>query len=360
MKKIALVNQKGGCGKTTTAINLTSCLADLDKKALLVDLDPQGHATLGMGIDTEKMEASIYEVLLGDAPISKAVHPVKENLHTVFSDVVLSAFEQVMAGTSGREYRLAKELTDIENDYDYIVIDSPPSVGLLTFNGLMACDEVIIPVDPSYFSLQGLGKLLDTLRILEEKANHEITINIVATNIDQRTVFCKKVIEALREHFPDACLQTYIRTCTKIREATSRGKPIGEYDRRCIAYIDYRRLAEEIVFGEPKTLETEKPAPPRPKKSKLSKKSKKIITFRIAAPPHANVQIAGDFNSWKPEDLKYTEKRDQPLWHKKVSLRPGSYQYKFLVDGLWTPDPKNKNRVDDSLGGTNSLIRVEN
>jgi hypothetical protein len=264
-----------------------------------------------------------------------------------------------MAGSPGREYQLAKQLEELDSKYEYIIIDSPPSVGLLTFNGLMAADEVMIPVDPSYFSLQGLGKLLDTLRILKEKAQHDITIHILATNIDKRTVFCKKVVGALREHFEEECMQTVIRNCTKIREAASRGLPIGEYDRHCIAYEDYRSLAEEIAFGEPKTRKKARTKEIQPKKKQQPRKeTDKVVTFRIAAPPNANVQIAGDFNGWQPESLIYENARKKPAWLKKMVLKPGAYQYKFLVNGHWTPDPENTKHVDDSLGGINSLIQI--
>ena len=151
MRKIALVNQKGGCGKTTTAINLACFLAGEGKKVLLIDLDPQGHIKVGLAAKVDHPENTVYEVLLGEIPISEAIQTIDENLDVVLSDVVLSAFEQVMAGEHEREYRLAQSLVDIENDYDYLIIDSPPSVGLLTFNGLVAAEEVIIPVDPSFF-----------------------------------------------------------------------------------------------------------------------------------------------------------------------------------------------------------------
>ena len=159
MRRIALVNQKGGCGKTTTAINLASCLAGKGKKILLIDLDPQGHSAMGFGVKPEQVEKSIYEVLLNEIPLSQAIRGLRENLDAVFSNVVLSAFEQVMAGAPEREYQLSSRLEDIENRYDYLIIDSPPSIGLLTFNGLMASEEAIIPVDSSSFSLHGLGKL---------------------------------------------------------------------------------------------------------------------------------------------------------------------------------------------------------
>ena len=195
MRRIALVNQKGGCGKTTTAVNLACCLAEEGKKIILIDLDPQGHVGIAVGAKADQVETTIYEVLLGETHISEAIQTLNENLDAIFSDVVLSAFEQVMAGAHEREYKFARSLVDIENNYDYLIIDSPPSVGLLTFNGLItssdainplkvssppsvglltfngliASEEVIIPVDPSSFSLHGVGKLLDTIQIIQEK-----------------------------------------------------------------------------------------------------------------------------------------------------------------------------------------------
>ncbi|MBW1979832.1 MAG: ParA family protein [Deltaproteobacteria bacterium] len=250
MRTIAIVNQKGGCGKTTTATNLASFLAAMKRKVLLIDLDPQGHSALGFGVRPDQIENSIYEVLLGEIPISRAIKPVRKNLDAILSDVVLSAFEQVMAGVRGREFKLKRYLKNVQADYHYTIIDSPPSVGLLTFNGLMASKEVIIPVDSSFFSLQGLDMLLETLRLIEERAKHRLSIKILATNVDRRTNFCRRVVETLRARFPRNCFETIINMCTALREAASLGKPILEYDRQCPAFRDYYALAKEIIQQE--------------------------------------------------------------------------------------------------------------
>jgi len=250
MRRIAFVNQKGGCGKTTTAINLASCLAEEGRKVLLIDMDPQGHSALGLGVEPGPIEKTIYEVLSSEIPISKAIQTLRENFDAVFSNVVLSAFEQVMAGAPEREYKLARSLEEIENNYDYLIIDSPPSVGLLTFNALMASEEVIIPVDSSFFSLHGLGKLLDTIQIIEEKAGHQLSIKILATNIDRRTNFGNGVVETLKTRFPESCFRTIIHTCTRLREAASHGRPVAEYDKRCAALRDYQNLTEELLNEE--------------------------------------------------------------------------------------------------------------
>jgi chromosome partitioning protein len=361
MRRIALVNQKGGCGKTTTAINLASCLAKEGKKVLLVDLDPQGHSALGLGVKTDQMEKSMYEVLSGKIPISEAIRALRENLDAVLSDVVLSAFEQVMAGAPEREYKLTQSLRDIDNNYDYLIIDSPPSVGLLTFNGLMASEEVIIPVDPSFFSLNGLGKLLDTIRIIEEKVGHQLTIKILATNIDRRTRFAREVVEKLETYFREDCFKTIINTCTRLREAASFGQPITEYDERCAAFRDYQKLTKEILNEEAEMkakisavesgLELEA-------EGRLKQPAQRGIVFTLKAPEDAMVQIAGDFNNWVPEGLHLTRSMARPVWQKLIPLKPGTYEYKYVIDGRWMPDPANDKVVDDFLGGMNSVLSV--
>ncbi|MGD8530148.1 MAG: AAA family ATPase, partial [Syntrophobacterales bacterium] len=359
MRKIALVNQKGGCGKTTTAINLAYFLAGEGKKVLLIDLDPQGHAGLGLNAKGDHAEKTIYEVLLSEIPISEAILTLEENLDVVLSDVVLSAFEQVMAGGQGREYKLAQSLVDIENNYDYLIIDSPPSVGLLTFNALVAAEEVIIPVDPSFFSLQGLGKLLETIQIIEEKVRHELTIKILATSIDRRTRFCNGVVETLRARFPESCFETIINTCTKLREAASLGRAIAVYDKNSAGYRDYQNLATEILSEETERkdkgfsigslLETA---------GLLKSPMEREIVFRLEAPESATVQIAGDFNNWVPESLDFVESEGRPLWHKTLFLGQGLYEYKYLVDGRWMPDPANEETAEDAYGGVNSVISL--
>ena len=359
MRRIALVNQKGGCGKTTTAINLASCLAEEGKKVLLIDMDPQGHSALGLGVEPGPIEKTIYEVLSGEIPISKAIQTLRENFDAVFSNVVLSAFEQVMAGAPEREYKLARSLEDTKNNYDYLIIDSPPSVGLLTFNALMASEEVIIPVDPSFFSLHGLGKILHTIQVIEKKAGHELTFKVLATNIDRRTNFCKGVVETLKARFPESCFKTIIHTCTRLREAASHGKPITEYDKRCAALRDYQNLTEEMLNEEAEMKAKIASLDPllEGKRARREPLEREIV-FTLASPKNARVQIAGDFNNWVPDPLHLTNSLGRPVWQKVISLRPGSYQYKYLIDDRWIPDPANDKTVPDFFGGANSIINV--
>ena len=235
----------------------------------------------------------------------------------------------------------------------------PTSVGLLTFNALMASEEVIIPVDPSFFSLHGLGKLLDTIRIIEEKAGHQLSIKILATNIDRRTNFGKDVVETLKARFPESCFKTIIHTCTRLREAASHGKPVTEYDKRCAALRDYQNLTEEILNEEAEMKAKVSSLGPllEGKRARREALERKIV-FTLAAPESARVQIAGDFNNWVPDPLHLTSSLGRPVWQKVISLKPCSYQYKYLIDNRWMPDPANDKTVPDFFGGANSVINV--
>jgi septum formation inhibitor-activating ATPase MinD len=265
-------------------------------------------------------------------------------LDVIFSNVVLSAFEQKMAGTPGREFRLAQILMGLEDLYDYLIIDCPPSIGLLTFNALIASDEAMIPVDSSPFSLNGLGKLLDTVQLIEKKVGHELTIRVLATNVDRRTNFGSFLVETLKSRFPKNCLKTFINSCTRLREAAYHGKPITEYDRHCAAFQDYHDLTAEIIRQEAKI--------------RRSRPKKKRIAFMLEAPENASVQIAGDFNNWVPMGLHLIEDKGKKVWQTDIPLMPGTYEYKYVVDGNWMPDPHNDKTVKGTFGGVNSVIIV--
>lgn len=342
MRRIVVVNQKGGCGKTTTAINLASCLAHQGRRVLLLDLDPQGHTGLGLGLQTDTIADTIHEVLAGDIPIQQAIIHLAANLDIVPSNVVLSAFEQQMAGVVQREYVLARCLLPLQNDYDYLIIDCPPSLGLLTFNAMIAADEAIIPVDCSAFSFQAMTKLFETITLIKEQTGHQLASVILPTNIDLRTTFGRDTVATLRNAYPVQCLAACIRTSTRVREATQQGKAIIDYAPRCAVALDFGQLSAEVLNQEPLR---------KPKKSRRK-------LFTLAAAACKSVQIAGDFNGWRPEPLLLKERPEGPLWQKTLALVPGSYQYKYLVDGQWLPDPANATTVANSFGSINSLITV--
>jgi chromosome partitioning protein len=254
MRTIASANQKGGCGKTTTAINLSYSLSLKGKRVLLIDFDPQAHATMGLNIQPSDLEKTMYDVMkpgqkkrLG---IDEIMVPVKDNLDLAPSSVTLSAIEQELSGVDGREDMLMKAITALEKPYDYIVIDCPPSIGHLCFNALRACQEAIIPIDMSLFSLRGVAKLLEILILLKDKLGHDVRSRALITMYDSRTRYSRRVLEKVKEEFGENVFETVIRYNIRLRETVDYGLPVGDYDKHAIGHQDYENLAEEILRSE--------------------------------------------------------------------------------------------------------------
>jgi chromosome partitioning protein len=261
MRIIAVANQKGGCGKTTTAINLASSLTRRGKKVLLVDFDPQAHATLGLNQDPSGLEKTIYHALSpaveGETVLSDVLLTVKENFDLAPSGILLSALEHQLAGKDGRETRLLWALEELEGSYDYVLIDCPPSIGLLCINALRACHEVIIPIDMSLFSLRGVAKLTEIVLLLKENLGHEIRPRALVTMFDFRTRYAKQVLEKVKESFGRNVFESVIRYNIRLRETVDHGLPIGDYDKRSIGNLDYENLADEVVSAEQQGLRPE-------------------------------------------------------------------------------------------------------
>jgi chromosome partitioning protein len=253
MRVIASANQKGGCGKTTTAINLSSSLSLKGKRVLLIDFDPQAHATMGLNIKSSDFEKSIYDVItpkkkevlgIGDILIE-----IKDNFDLAPSSLILSAVEQELIGIDGREDRLFEAIQELKEEYayDYIVIDCPPSIGHLCFNALRACEEVIIPIDMSLFSLRGVAKLLEIITLLKDNVGHDVKSRALITMYDRRTRYSRIVLEKVKAEFGDNVFDTVIRYNIRLRETADCGLPVGDYDKHAIGHQDYENLAEEIV-----------------------------------------------------------------------------------------------------------------
>jgi chromosome partitioning protein len=263
MRTVAIINQKGGCGKTTTAINLSACLARLGQKTLLVDMDPQGHCGTGLAVPEEQIERTIYDAMLepsdtrdGRVPkISDIVWQIATDFDLAPSNIKLAAFEQVFAGRSGREDRLGQALAAVSNNYKWCIIDCPPSVGLITFNALKACDEAIVPVETGYFSLHGLTKMMETLEMLRERAGKEIIIRVLPTLYDTRTKLAREVLSELRAKFKEYLMGSTVNFNTKLKEAASFGQPITEYDPGSRGYKDFVALARELMGARPAEVE---------------------------------------------------------------------------------------------------------
>ena len=249
MSTIAITNQKGGVGKTTTAINLSTYLADLGKKILLVDLDPQGNSTSGLGIDKEQIESCLYDILINGKHIDEIKVASKiPNLDVVPASVVLAAAEVELVQELSRETKLKAALEKVKDDYDFIIIDCPPSLGLLTINGLVAADHIIIPSQSEFFSLEGLAQLLHNVQRVRTYLNPNLNLlGVVITMYDKRTLLSKQVEEELNKHFPGKVFEAIIPRSVRLAEAPSHGKSILEYDSMSRGAEAYKKLAEEII-----------------------------------------------------------------------------------------------------------------
>jgi chromosome partitioning protein len=245
---IGVCNQKGGTGKTTTAINVASYLALAKKKTLLIDMDPQGNAGSGVGVEREGKN-SIYEVVMGDVGIEEAIYSTQwTNLSLIPSQISLTGGEIELVNEAGRETRLKKELAKIVDRFDYIIIDAPPSLGLLTLNVLAAANGIIVPVQCEYYALEGVSNLLNTIDLVKERLNNEIEIDgVVLTMGDFRTKLTLQVIEEIRNHFKEKAFNTVIPRNIRLAEAPSFGQPIHFYDANCVGAKAYLALVEEML-----------------------------------------------------------------------------------------------------------------
>ena len=255
MRKIAIANQKGGCGKTTTAVNLSAALAAKGRRVLIVDLDPQAHTTLGLGYDPDQLTKTIYDILV-NAQVSLATVIMQtsiKGLELAPSNVLLSGAELELATQIGRELILNRRLSSIEANYDVCIIDCSPSLGLLTLNALVAGTDVIVPVQVHYYAMEGLRQLLQTIDIVKSRFNPDLKMaGILLTFVEDRTLLSKDVQRQMREFFGDLVFDTVIRKSVRLAEAPSAGEPVITYDVSSRATCEYLTLADEVTNGETK------------------------------------------------------------------------------------------------------------
>ena len=401
MRTIAIVNQKGGCGKTTVSINLANALAELGQRTLLVDMDPQSHCAVGLAVPEDQIEQSIYDVLISKSrnepvKLTEILWQINDNLELAPAGIDLSAFEQQMVGIQDRENCLKEVLGEMDDEFDFVVIDCPPAVGLLTFNAISAVSEVIVPVETGYFALHGLSKQLETLNIISERARRDIKVRILASMYDIRTKMAREVLAELKNHFAEKMFKTTVNFNTKIKEAASFGQPIGEYDPASKGQLDFQALAEEIIGSQVKQQQRDlvnslssqlesistsadellkSTRPPiqeikaeKPKTTELSKKLSDYygatqidgaVVFVTLYPRANTVQIAGDFNNWQPSQTEMQKVGDSGVWQTKLNLEAGKYRYRLVVNGQWQQDPYNEETELNPFGGFNSVLTVK-
>lgn len=246
---IALANKKGGVGKTTTSVNLGACLADAGKKVLLIDLDPQGNATSGLGIDKKDIDESVYDVLINDVDLKKVIlHSSHQGLDIVPTTIALSGAEVELTNLMARETRLKDAFGDVKDEYDYILIDCPPSLGLLTINAFTACDSILIPVQSEYYALEGLSQLLNTIKLVRKHFNSALKIEgVLLTMYDKRTNLGQQVNAEVKKYFGDQVYETIIPRNVRLSEAPSHGQAIVDYDKRSTGAKVYQQLAKEVL-----------------------------------------------------------------------------------------------------------------
>ena len=249
---IAIANQKGGVGKTTTSINLSSCLAEAGKKILAIDLDPQGNTTSGLGVDKDDLENTVYELMLDECTIRESIHKTEiENLTLIPSNVNLSGAEIELLGINDKEYILKNAVDYIRDDYDFIIIDCPPSLNMLTVNAMTTADTVLVPIQCEYYALEGLSQLMHTIELVQDRLNPKLEMEgVVFTMYDARTNLSLQVVENVKDNLQQNIYKTIIPRNVRLAEAPSYGQPITLYDTRSAGAEAYRLLAEEVINRE--------------------------------------------------------------------------------------------------------------
>ena len=404
MRIISIGNQKGGCGKTTTAINLASALGQGGRRVLLIDLDPQAHASLGLNIEGQD---SIYNVISKLTPrklrIENIIKRVEGSFDIVPSNILVGTLEQELADEIGRELKLLEVMASLKDRYDYVLIDCAPSLGILTVNALRASTELIIPVETSRFSIQGVEHLLDIVHLVKDRLGHTIACRVLITMFDSRLRHSFAMLETFRERFGELLFDTIVHVNVKLKESAVMGQTVALYDKYSRGAKDYFTLSKEIMWaeGHPSPDAIEPPQAATQEETALeaageggetadaqalsqkeqaaqeqtarpfSDKMQEIIQeearqvkevfftrFTYEAPDAKSVFVTGSFNDWSLDDscrLKAVDGR----WETAIPLKPGLYKYQFIVDGVWREDPKNKRRERNSFGDINSLLEVK-
>lgn len=407
MRTIAVSNQKGGCGKTTVSINLSASLAREGRKVLLIDLDPQGHCALGLAVPDDQIDLSILDCLRSvNSPepieLSQVIWQITPNLDLAPSRLDLARFEPEHGTDASAELTLRRLLEQIAGQYDYVLIDCPPHLGLLMGNAVRAADEVIIPVDTGYFSLHGLTREMQTVEEMSTQAGRQVVIRVLANQYDVRTKMAREILAELRKEFDGVLLSTIVNFNTKLKEGASYGQPIVEFAPSSMGARDFQKLAREITASEPPaaaptdemlkqveqmaaeaerllatttTLVGGRPRPAKRDKEETTPASHEEISAKIEAiygvrqteeglvfrshlPEARQVQIAGDFDDWMPHTLPMASENKEGDFVARLKLPTGRYRYRLVIDGRWSHDPANPHVETNEYGELNSIVDV--
>lgn len=419
MRTIAIINQKGGCGKTTVAINLAAVLAADDRRTLLVDMDPQAHCALGLAVPDAQLDHSIADMILagydGSLSLSDVVWQISRNLDLAPSAMSLAGIEHELAGASDKDRRLAQVLAAADSDYEFCIIDCPPAIGLLTFNALRAANEVIIPVETGYFALQGSVKQEATIQMLARRAGHHVRFMVLPTMYDVRTKLAREILSELRRHFGQNLLPVVVNFNSKLKEAASFGQPITEYDPASRGMQDFDKLSRWLLANPPVEAvpveAAEQVSPAASRAAELVERARALsartasLAARLASDPDIasepdvrspltapggdadrlrdklsrvygvrptsqgllfvqplptarKVHVAGDFNNWSRTATPLERNGTLGVWQACVKVAPGRYRYRLLVDGNWASDQYNTYVESNPFGEINNVVEI--
>ncbi len=360
---LSVVNQKGGCGKTTTTVNLAGALSVEGARVLVIDIDPQAHATLALGIDPDELSENLLELLSdphGPKDLQQILIQASSGIDLAPASLALSALEHGVSfkQTTARTGRLKSLIDSLPHLYDFVLVDCPPALNLLTLNALRASTDVIVPLEASFFAVDGVQKLLEAIGHLEERIGRSLNARVLPTLFDARTRYARETLRDIRALFNEQCFETVIRQNVKLQEAARHGLPIHYYAPSTPGAEDYASAALEVATGRPPDLSNRNPLM---QNGEIKAVPEREVLIQFQDERAGDVRVAGDFNGWVPDKnvASHVEvKGPSRILTKILRLAPGTYQYRCVIDGEWCIDPGNPDSVAGPMGHPNSVLHV--